>query len=290
MLSHVKITTVPPIKRILVPLDGSPQSESVLPYLRGLAAHVHAQLVLLSCAPAGMKSGVPEQAYLERLAAPLRKHGLDVVCAVQHNEPAAGIVAASQQYETDIIAISTNARPLGEKDVIGTVVRDVLTSRAEPVLILREEDGAAARDSWTPPAAVVVGLDGSALAATALPHAEALARAFGAEIVLVRALLPPDSLSGAARYYGAVDDFAERHLAGVAETFRQRGFEVATRTGHRLADQEVLAAADGWPGSIVVLSTRGMTGHPNMVLGSVTERVIRRRSHPVLAVPPARRG
>ena len=276
------------IRSILVPLDGTSASEAVLPYIEGMAAHLNANLVFLTCVPEGLKSGVPERQYLERLAIPIRKRGLGVATTVREAEPGQGIVQTSLSYETDIIAIAIDADPTGKHDLLGTVIREVLTSRVEPVLVLRDEDGRLARERWTPPSAVVVGLDGSALSATALPHAEALANMFNSEIVLVRAVLASDALSGAARYYGAVDEFAERHLAGVAEALRLRGFKVAPRTGHRLADQEILAAADSWPGSLIVLSTRGMTGRTKLVLGSVTERVIHSKRHPVFVVPAAR--
>lgn len=277
-----------PIKSILVPLDGSPASEAVLPYVEGMAAYLKADLVFLTCVPKGLKSGVPERKYLERIAAPTRKRGLSVATVLEEAEPGPGIVEASLTNETDIIAIAMDADPTGKHDLLGTVLREVLTSRVEPVMLLREEDGRLAGKRWTPPPAIIVGLDGSALAATALPHAEALAKAFRSEIVLVRAVVPSDALSGAARYYGAVDEFAERHLAGVAEALRLRGFKVASRTGHRPADKEILAAADSWPGSLIVLSTRGMTGRTKLVLGSVTDRVIRSQTHPVLAIPAAR--
>lgn len=275
-------------KRILVPLDGTPAAEAIVPYVAGMASRLGANIVLLTCiAMSGEQVGAAG-GYLEKVAAPLRKRGLVVATVVVRGETAPGIVAASLKYETGLIAISVHAQPAGGRDVIGTVVRDVLHSRVEPVLILREADGEAARNGWTPPPAVVVGLDGSVLAGTALGPAELMAKAFGCQIVLVRAVQPPDALAGAARYYGTVEEFAERHLASAAENLRQRGFRVATNTGHRPADQELVAAADARTGSIIVISTRGMSGRPDLVLGSVTERIIRSQRHPVLAIPAAR--
>ncbi len=279
---------LPGIKKILIPLDGSAAAEAILPYIAGMAGHMGAGIILLTCVPQGLKSGVPERQYLEKAAALLRKRGLGVATVVHRGEPGPGILEASREYEAGLIALSAHLKPGGRKDLLGSVVADVLRSRAEPVLVLREEDGRAAEKGWTPPSAIIVGLDGSTLSMTALPHAEALADTFGSEVVLVRAVLPADSLSGAAKYYGAVDDFAERYLAGIAETLRQRGRKVATRTGHKAPDQEVLAAADSWPGSIIAMSTRGMTGRVNLMLGSVADRIIRAQRHPVLAIPAAR--
>lgn len=275
-------------RRILVPLDGTAAAEAVLPYVSGMASRLGASLVLFACLEETVSTDVQSGQYLDRSAVSLRRHGLGVATVVEKGEPGPGIVAASLKYETSLIAISVHARPGGAPDVIGTVVRDVLHSRVEPVLILREADGEAARTAWTPPAAIVVGLDGSALAGTALGPAELMARAFGSQIVLVRAVQPPDALAGAARYFGTGSDNAERYLAGFAETLRQRGFKVATRTGHGTPDQELLGAADSFAGAIIVLSTRGMSGRPNLVLGSVTERIIRSQRHPVLAIPAAR--
>jgi nucleotide-binding universal stress UspA family protein len=219
----------------------------------------------------------------------LRKRGLSVATHLSPRDPGPGIADASLEYETDIIAMTAHTRPGESPDILGSTAHEVLRSRVEPVLVLRQEDGKRAAQGWTDPPAVIVGLDGSALALTALPHAEGLAASLGAEIVLVRALMPPDPLSGAARYYGAVEDFAERYVAGIAENLRQRGLRVSTRTGHQSADRELISAANSHPGSIIVLSTRGLTGRATLVLGSVTERVVRSQLHPVLAVPAARR-
>ncbi len=275
-------------KRILVPLDGTPAAEAVVPYVAGMASRLGANVVLLTCLEGNGITDEQSSQYLDRVAAPLRKRGLVVATVVERGQTAPGIVAASLKYETGIIAISVHSQPGGGRDVIGTVVRDVLHSRVEPVLILREADGEGAQNGWTPPPAVIVGLDGSVLAGTALGPAELIAKAFGCQIVLVCAVHPPDALAGAARYYGTAEEFAERHLAGAAENLRQRGFRVATNTGHRPADQEIVAAADARPGSVIVISTRGMSGRPDLVLGSVTERIIRSQRHPVLAIPAAR--
>ncbi len=277
-----------PIQRILVPIDGSPVSASVLDYVSGMALHLKAAVVLLTCVPPGLKSGVPERDRLEELAKPLRKRGLDVKTVVHQGEAGTGIVEASQRYEADLIAMTARAKQGGKTDMLGSTAHEVLRSRVEPVLVLAPPDGKVAAREWSKPDAIVVGLDGSALATTALPHAELLAKAFNSEIVLVRAVMPPDALGGAARYYGAVDDFAERYVAGIVESMRRRGLRVSARTGHRSADRELVAAADSFDSALIVLSTRGLTGRPDLVLGSVTDKVVRAQRHPVLAVPAAR--
>jgi nucleotide-binding universal stress UspA family protein len=49
---------------------------------------------------------------------------------------------------------------------------------------------------------------------------------------------------------------------------------------------EVLARARSWPADLVVMGTHGRGGFERWVLGSVTEKVLRRAPCPVLTVPP----
>ena len=52
------------------------------------------------------------------------------------------------------------------------------------------------------------------------------------------------------------------------------------------AADRVLARAGEWPADLIVMGTHGSRGFERLVLGSVTERVLRRASCPVLTVPP----
>jgi nucleotide-binding universal stress UspA family protein len=48
---------------------------------------------------------------------------------------------------------------------------------------------------------------------------------------------------------------------------------------------EILARARGWPADLVVMGTHGRGGFERLVLGSVTEKVLRKAPCPVLTVP-----
>ena len=63
---------------------------------------------------------------------------------------------------------------------------------------------------------ILVGLDGSPLAERALPHAAAVAQAFGAELVLMR-VLEDDAKSG-----GPVDPVAWRLRRSEAQAYLRR--------------------------------------------------------------------
>jgi nucleotide-binding universal stress UspA family protein len=60
--------------------------------------------------------------------------------------------------------------------------------------------------------------------------------------------------------------------------------DIVTRDGDPVA--EILALANDLPAALVVLGTHGFSGFERLVLGSVTEKVLRRAECPVLSVPP----
>lgn len=59
-------------------------------------------------------------------------------------------------------------------------------------------------------------------------------------------------------------------------------FEIAE--GHPAT--EIIAKANGMPADLLVLGTHGRSGFERLVLGSVTERILRKAACPVLSVPP----
>ena len=85
---------------------------------------------------------------------------------------------------------------------------------------------------------------------------------------------------------GFLDRFYERFLAmspKVAEKFKHTDFVRQKRALRASFHMMLLAAGDGRT-SLIVLSTSGLTGTPN-VLGSTTDRVVRASLCPVLAYP-----
>jgi nucleotide-binding universal stress UspA family protein len=62
------------------------------------------------------------------------------------------------------------------------------------------------------------------------------------------------------------------------------GVDVFVETG--LAADQILGRAGGLPADLIVMGTHGSSGFKHLVLGSVTERVLRQARCPVLTVPP----
>ena len=75
-----------------------------------------------------------------------------------------------------------------------------------------------------------------------------------------------------------------RFLAADALTGVQVSFEATEAPD---IHQEILAYADRLPANLIVMGTHGRSGFQRMMLGSVTEKVLRTARTPVLTVPSA---
>lgn len=160
--------------------------------------------------------------------------------------------------------------------------------------------------SGTPSASrVLVPVDGSELAAKALPVAEYLCRQLAAELDLVNVLstfvLPP--VVGQeyipAEVYQQLEDQqrqeARDYLDRVATEARLHGVGTAVHTyiARGNAAAEVLNLAAQLQPTLIVMTTHGRTGLARFALGSVADRVVRGGQAPVLLLrsfPPSRHG
>jgi nucleotide-binding universal stress UspA family protein len=129
---------------------------------------------------------------------------------------------------------------------------------------------------------LLVPLDGSARAAAVLPLAHLLGDAANAEITLLQ-VVPDGSPPAATRDPSA-------YLSEIANALRQVGVE-RVRTTVRLGNpDEVIPRLAAERGSdLVVMGTRGRSGLPRAVLGSVADRVLRESPAPVLLLGPHER-
>jgi nucleotide-binding universal stress UspA family protein len=119
----------------------------------------------------------------------------------------------------------------------------------------------------------------------ALELATALARDSGATLLIVHAEEPPMAYGGGELYYGlpnpATADL-EKMLQEVKPSDPDVPFESRMITGDpasaivRLAKEEDV--------DLIVMGTHGRTGLSRLLMGSVTEAIVRRASCPVLTV------
>jgi nucleotide-binding universal stress UspA family protein len=170
------------VKRILVPLDGTPLGEAVLPQVAEIARALDAEIELIHVVPPSFvaKRGGPQQPpgammgapailpnyspsstvlqnyqydpreveatgyYVNRVAEWLRKEGLRATAAVVEGpEIADTILARSEAF--DLLAIAASAERLGfhvERFVKGSVADRIIHATRIPILLVRVPDAA----------------------------------------------------------------------------------------------------------------------------------------------------
>jgi nucleotide-binding universal stress UspA family protein len=92
----------------------------------------------------------------------------------------------------------------------------------------------------------------------------------------------PSDLTGLAEAYAAGRRRTEAQLKGLIQAEDWRGLRVRTTVTMGLIEDEILKAAQG--ADLCVMGTHGRTGIARVMLGSVTEKVVRTSPCPVLTV------
>ena len=292
-------------RKILVPLDGSDEAEAILPYVSHLASGMDIGVVLLSV----MDSGAMEmrETYFSRLferaeqeakgrlhnaAHQLLQDGVRTEEVVVSGRPDSEITEAADRLGCNLIAMSTHGRSLLGRGILGSVTDRVVHTARIPVLTVTPDKVRAYHGSDTLITRLVVPLDGSALAETALPYVERMASKLGYAVVLLR-VVPPlhyfwvgDHPPEIHEENQLMESEAREYMESTAESLSRAGVDVEWRVlvGHPTTI--VLEQVRDIPHSIIALTTHGRSGLRRWLIGSLAETLVRSGGDPVLIVPP----
>lgn len=139
---------------------------------------------------------------------------------------------------------------------------------------------------------IVVPLDGSKRAESALPVAAALARASLGSVLLLQ-VTAPEALAGISTEGSLVaPDVFEAERSGVTEYLEQlasreifKDVQTSVRVVEGMAAEAILETSAALPTDLIVMSSRGRSGLARWLLGSVAQKVARHSAVPVLIVP-----
>jgi nucleotide-binding universal stress UspA family protein len=149
-------------KKIMIPLDGSPFSETTFPYIEELAKGTETEILLLQVSESpvvpsyGLRpinptwekyrddlwSELQKQAgeYLEKIKTNLENKGLQVktqVAKEEIGEVAQSIMQIAQKEEIDLIVMAAHGRTGVSRWVYGSVANRIVQESAEPILLIR---------------------------------------------------------------------------------------------------------------------------------------------------------
>lgn len=148
---------------------------------------------------------------------------------------------------------------------------------------------------------LLVALDGSETAEQVLPHAEALAGAFGSTVTLMRAIVSIETLmaqsassgSGVAEVTAPIDptpivegerDAATEYLERIASQLRTKGTMVSVELPEGEAADVIVERARALDVSLIAMTTHGRSGLGRLVFGSTADSVLRHAPCAVLLV------
>jgi nucleotide-binding universal stress UspA family protein len=293
---------------VMVPLDGSPFAEQALPWALAVARRMGAPLQLTHVRPSWPldAEGHEGTTYLHRMQAQLLAEapaGVDICelnddyAPLDYPPPAPDAVAGllgryAASAHAALIVMATHGHGGVRRAWLGSVADSLVRRAPCPVLLVRPTDeaftSAAAADRGL--GHLLVPVDGTEASRRALWHALELGSLFDARYTLLRVMSPlawevsphsydpyPVALSPMSGQAAAAD------LDAMAAPLRERGLRVSTAVIDATAPGPAIleyAAAHGV--DAIVIATGGSGPVRRLLLGSVSDKVVRGSTAPVL--------
>ncbi len=294
--------------RILVPLDGTPLAEVALDAATLLARRYDAEVVALRVASdlatekAVFKNGPSSddvETYLSQVAHWLREEGDIAYSVLRFDTPAEGIANQVALDQVDLIVMTTHGRKGLDALLHPSVTWEVFRRTTAPVLACKSEEGtdpdcpsvqlpAFMTDPLVP---IMVPLDGSVEAESALPLAQQIALTFGNPLVLIRVVeqqpFAPMGLTPAPVPVGALErasEEAQEYLEHKRLELIQAGLRVEIVNILGPAAHMLERYAREHRVELVVIASHGRGLMGQLALGSVARHLLVHLPGPVLLV------
>lgn len=264
---------------LLVPLDGSAGAENAVAFAKLLAPIYQARLDIVYALDPAENSASYEAAaeafrrYGESLAA---RQGLPADVQVRIVAGPAARTLIELADASALVVMVTHGRGGFRAMFVGSVADKVVRSTDTTTVLVP-----AVGLPPGVPRAVLVPLDGSVMAESALATARRLAGAFGARVVLLRAYNASVAADAEFAYYNiplTMENDARQYLAGIANPDEERVVVDADAT------DAIVRTAEQYDAGLVVLTSSGKGLAGRLILGSTTDRVMRSLRRPLMII------
>lgn len=296
------------IKNILFPTDFSKCAHQALSRARLIAISYNATLHMLHATvlhdddPHNPAFHLPDadeintklrETAIDKMDSVIKSYHADDMTIIKKHErgiaPAPVIIDYAEQNDIDLIVMGTHGRRGLRHLLMGSVAEEVVRLSVCPVLTIHEQQD--------PPKVsgdlerILVPVDFSDHAQTALKHAKALAQANNASLqilhVIEESIHPSYYIAGMSSIFDLEPDIKPKSEQAMRTLVQQAGGpEISTsyflKEGQ--AGHEITKFASEQNSDMIVISTHGLTGIEHLLVGSVTEKVIRMADCPVFTV------
>ena len=273
------------LNRILVPLNGDPEAEQILPYASMLADWFSGEITLFHYLPAthparGARPGQVQypdaphdrgtalaSAYLEEIVSRLGPLGVKSRWGIATGRAATMITSRSVTSSSGIIAVGTTARSRYHRLFSTGLLDDLWKLSAVPLLIVNPNSEAAKEVLPQAPTKVIVP-SGSGNIDSAISMANAIAGASRSEVTI--------ALSGSS---------ADEEESEQLNAFSRAGIKAEIARSDLKPTEHLHSIQAANPGSWIVIESKMRSGFVRSLFGSNGDKCVRDASGPVLVVP-----
>jgi nucleotide-binding universal stress UspA family protein len=300
------------INKILCPVDFSDQAYEALLAAADLAETYSAELLLAHVVESlppllgGGKDPVSQfqeccrlqeedaKERLAKLAEKLLPDKIKIKTLIKNGHPAIQILEWAEEHEADLIVIATRGQSGWRQALLGSVTARIVKLTRRPVWVIHPKRSASSPIRETPIKLkrILCPTDFSESADEALKAAADLAGDYSAELMVVhmvesRPSAPgsvPDLDSCIEKYGQEIKAAAEKQLDNISEKMISAKVQVHPLVGKGPAAVQIVDLAEKHDADLIVIATHGQTGWRQALLGSVTERVIKLTTKPMLII------
>ncbi len=296
-------------KHILVPLDGSKLAEAALPAAFSLAQTFNAPVTLLHIieqdAPAEvhrdrhLTEASEARAYLAEIANRVFPANIKVVLHV-HTSPVADVARSivdhsSDEIQPDLIILCSHGNSGMHDLFFGNIAQEVAAASGTPVLLIKPDESVGPFHLKH----ILVPLDNESVHDKALPTAQSLAKAYGAELNLLCVIPTLGTLSGeqaavsnmlpatSTAYLDIAEEIAQEHFQGHLNAFNKAHIRATAEIARGDPAPVIAKTAEKLGADLILFGTHGRAGLDAFWNRSVAASVARRTAIPLLLIPLA---
>jgi nucleotide-binding universal stress UspA family protein len=270
---------------ILVATDGTEESRGAVQFGASLTHALAGTLTILHVVPSpGDTRGA--EAILNTARDEAASYGTQATTRVAVGDPAEAIVGVRREIAADMLVVGTHARKGVARVVLGSVAESLYKRALCPVAVVREFDPSSG--TFSP---LVAPTDFSEGANHAVQAAALLARTLGVRLTVLHVM--PEAVPAKGRRDPQATRRAAEKLRRDAE-IRLRSLSESLGLNREQIDLSLVTGVDAAEivhigkeihAGCIVMGTRGLSGMPRVLLGSVTDQVLREAPCPVVIVP-----
>jgi len=208
-----------------------------------------------------------------------------IKCQKRGISAASTILEYSLDNDIDLIVMGTHGRRGLGHLFLGSVAEEVVRLSSCPVFTVREEDEPKPIEQFTN---ILVPIDFSDCSNSSIKYAKEIAKLYNSKLQLLHVIedtIPPAySLVGKASLYDLVPDLENKtkeHLETVFNETNETKVQHDNYIVNGHAAKDILKFAATHNTNLIVIATHGLTGIEHLLIGSVTEKVVRMAPCPV---------